>query len=420
MTRHIQTAVATALLIAVAQVASSAELEVSRPEAAGLSSERLERVSRVMQGYVDEGELSGVVTLIFRKGRVAHFETFGLADLEKKRPMARDAIFRIFSMSKPITSVAVMMLFEEGRFQLNDPVARFIPALGETKVFAGETATGIDTLTQKRPITIRHLLMHTSGITYRSSDHPVERLYEAAGLYESRDLADVVGKRAKLPLMHQPGAAWNYGMSTDVLGYLVEVVSGKPFGEFLESRIFAPLGMHDTGFQVPEEKLGRFVEAYSIGKDKRLVRDTDAYMNERYLEGRLHLGGEGLVSTTADYLRFARMVLHGGEVDGVRLLGRKTVELMCANHLRGEEITSSWAKGPGFAFGLGFGVVKDFALSGDLRSEGSVSWDGYGGTSFWVDPEEGLVAIMMNQTYPLGSHPAYRQFKQLTYQAIVD
>jgi CubicO group peptidase (beta-lactamase class C family) len=420
MTRRIHTAAATALLFVVAHVASSAELEVSKAEAAGLSSERLERVNRVMQDYVDEGELSGVVTLIFRKGRVAHFETFGLSDLEKKQPMARDAIFRIFSMSKPITSVAVMMLFEEGRFQLDDPVARFIPGLGEAKVFAGETATGIDTVTQKRPMTIRHLLMHTSGITYGSADHPVERLYESAGLQASRDLAEVVAKLAKLPLMHQPGAAWNYGMSTDVLGYLVEVVSGQPFGEFLESRIFGPLDMHDTGFKVPEEKLGRFVKAYSIGEDKQLVRATDHYMNEKYLEGRLHLGGEGLVSTTADYLRFARMVLHGGEVDGVRLLGRKTVALMCANHLRGEEITTWWARGPGFGFGLGFGVVKDFALSGDLRSAGSVSWDGYGGTSFWVDPEEDLVAIMLNQTYPLGSHPAYREFKQLTYQAIVD
>jgi CubicO group peptidase (beta-lactamase class C family) len=420
MRRRIHAAVAAALLAVAAHVASSAEPEVSEPESAGLSSERLERVSRVMQGYVDAGELSGVVTLIFRKGRVAHFETFGLADLESKRPMTRDAIFRIFSMSKPITSVAAMMLFEEGRFRLDDPVSRFIPALGETKVFAGETATGIDTVTQERPITVRHLLMHTSGITYGSEDHPVERLYEGARLYESRDLAEVVGKIAKLPLMHQPGAAWNYGMSTDVLGYLVEVVSGMPFGEFLESRIFAPLGMHDTGFEVPGEKRGRFVAAYSMGQDERLVRASDPYMNERYLEGRLHLGGEGLVSTTADYLRFARMVLQGGEVDGVRLLGRKTVALMCANHLRNEEITTSWAKGPGFAFGLGFGVVEDFALSGDLRSAGSVSWDGYGGTSFWVDPEEDLVAIMLNQTYPLGSHPAYREFKQLTYQAIVD
>ena len=381
------------------------------PEEVGMSAARLERIAPVMQRWVDDGKIPGALTMIAREGRLVHFEKFGTQDVATAKPIEFDTIFRIYSMTKPITSVAVMMLYEEGHFQLNSPVSEFIPAFKDMKVYANHGDAIVDA---EREMTIKHLLTHTSGLIYGGDwMHPINDRYREATFFAG-DLAHMVQELGKIPLLHHPGDAWNYGMSTDVLGYLVEVVSGMPFAAFLKKRIFEPLGMVDTDFSVPEEKADRYATLYEPTEDGSIQVMENAPVSSGPLSF-FHAGGAGLQSTAADYLRFCQMMLNEGELNDARLLGRKTVELMTMNHIQ-DDWQPLWRTGSGF--GLGFAVVTNVADTHTLGSLGTYSWGGLASTTFWIDPVEELIAILMTQL--IGDSPFHAQFRVLTYQSIID
>jgi CubicO group peptidase (beta-lactamase class C family) len=391
-------------------------LPKASPEGVGLSSERLERIDEVFRAHVSEGRIAGALGMVIRHGQVAYLSEWGMRDREAGDPLEADAIFRIYSMTKPITSVAVMTLWEEGHFFLNDPVGRYLPELRGLEVALLNEATStenIPTERANRAVTIQDLLRHTSGFTYGIfSNTAVDTLYREANILGQPTLAEMVSALGEIPLMFQPGTRWYYGVSTDVLARLVEVVSGMPFDRFLETRIFEPLGMSDTGFHVPPEKLRRFTRTYRhAGPDGVLtLGDTASFT----MPPTLFSGGAGLVSTAADYARFTQMLLNGGELDGVRVLGRKTVELMTADHLGDVP-----GPGAGTGFGLGFAVKETAGLNGTASSVGEYNWGGLHGTSFWIDPEEDLIGIFMVQIYPNQSIDFRGQFKNLVYQALV-
>ena len=340
-----------------------------------------------------------------------------MRDLEAGDALESGDIFRIYSMTKPITSVAVMMLFEEGHFFLSDPISRYIPEFENLEVARLDEATSMENIpTEKptRPVTIQDLLRHTSGFSYGVfSNTPVDSLYLRAGIFGQETLADMVTALAEIPLMHQPGTRWYYSVSTDVLARLVEIVSGMAFDEFLVNRIFEPLGMKDTGFFVPPEDLHRLTRTYRhAGPDRTLVLgDTVGFRRPTTMLS----GGGGLVSTADDYASFAQMLLNGGELDGVRILGTKTVELMTTDHLGDVR-----GPGRGMGFGLGFAVKEVAALNGTPSSAGEYNWGGLHGTSFWIDPEEHLVGIFMVQIYPNRDIDFRGQFKNLVYQTLVN
>ena len=390
------------------------------PGEAGFSAERLERINIGMQRYIDQKLIAGIVTLVARHGRVVHFERFGMQDIEAHRPMELDTIFRIYSMTKPITSVALMMLYEHGLFHLNDPVSKFIPEFKKAKVFVteGELAD----LTGE--ITIGDLLTHTAGLSYGDQeDFPVDELYGEAGLF-SADIAleEMIQRLTDLPLVHQPGEVWRYSVATDVVGYLVEVISDMPLADFLDEKILQPLGMKDTAFFVPSAKMERFATIYGQ-TEKGTLEILDVATAGDYSETvRLHSGGHGLVSTAADYQRFAQMVLNRGELDGVRLLGPKTVKLMTTNHLPPAllPIAMGEEQMPGFGFGLGFSVLIDAAQAGIMASVGTHGWGGWASTMFWIDAQEQLIGILMLQYIPSGTYPIREDFRTLVYQALID
>jgi CubicO group peptidase (beta-lactamase class C family) len=382
-----------------------------------------------MQGFVDRKEVSGIVTLVSREGKIADLHAVGLADIEKNVPMKTDAIFRIASMTKPVTSVAIMMLYEEGKLFLTDPVSRYIPAFKGSMVMEG-TGTEAKPVPARRAITIRDLLAHKSGITYGFlNGGVVGGGYRKNGVTDgltstTMTLEEGINKLAAEPLVSQPGAAFNYSLSTDVLGRVVEVVSGQPYNVFLRERIFRPLKMVDTDFSVPDAKWSRFVTVYSPdGKGGiRPMRDPETFGNanmsplEYYKAGKTYFsGGAGLASTASDYARFGNMLLNGGVLDGVRLLSPKTIELMTISHT--SELTPPLQLlGPGVNFGLGFRVITDLAATQGLGSEGLYGWSGIYGTNFWVDPKEKLVAVMMVQKYP--GPTVAGAFQPLVYQAL--
>jgi len=396
-------------------------LPQARPEQVGLSSERLAQVGRVLREEIEKGKFPGGIALVARKGRIAYYETFGVRDPETRAPMTRDSIFRIYSMTKPITSVAVMMLQEQGRLVLTDPVSKFLPQLARLQVAVEkkDPSTGqttVELVPAQREITIQDLLRHTSGFTYgaRTTNAAVKEAYARAGV-DSRDLsnAELVDRLATVPLAHQPGAAWEYSRSVDVLGRVVEVISGKSLGAFFAERIFRPLAMKDSGFFVPKAQLGRLAQALPIdpatGEKISLIDVT--------VEPRYESGGGGGVSTTDDYVRFAQMLLDGGHLGPARILSRTTVAFMASDHLGA---ISGTMRRPGYTFGLGFQVRKDVGLDGQSGSIGEFGWAGAGGTYFWIDPKEQLIAILMTQA-PGPSRTYYRQlFKELVQQALVD
>ena len=394
-------------------------LPVVEPELVGLSSERLERIGEVFQSYVDDGRIAGAVGMVARKGRLVYVDQWGSRDMEVGDALEADDIFRIYSMTKPITSVAVMMLLEEGHFLLTEPVGRFLPELAQLPVALLSEATGPDdipTERARRAVTIQDLLRHTSGLTYGSfSNTPVDQLYRQRNAGGQATLADMVATLGEMPLMYQPGTRWHYSLSTDVLGRLVEVVSGQPFDVFLRERIFEPLGMVDTGFHVPASKRDRFSRLYGhTGPDRSLALGSTS----GYTESVTRLsGGGGLVGTAADYMRFAQMLLNGGELDGVRILGRKTIELMTFDHLP-EGVPTSFLS-PGWGFGLGFTVRNEAGSDGIQGSVGEYYWFGVAGTSFWVDPAEELVGVFMIQIRPSRDIAYRNQFKNLVYQALI-
>ena len=391
------------------------------PEEVGMSSERLVRLHDAMQQLVDEGRLSGITTMIARRGRVVDFQTFGYRDLEAQDPMAEDDIFRIYSMSKPITGVALMTLYEEGRFQLSDRVEEHIPELSDLQVVRSWGPSGPVLEEADHPMTIRELMSHTAGLAYGiGAPGPVDSMYAARGLL-SRDqtLKDMIDKLAAMPLRHQPGTQWYYSIAVDVQGYLVEVLSGQPFDQFLEERIFAPLGMVDTGFYVPEVDHDRFAQYYRYGAEGELVAmpTTGAPGSRAYLDPTTFFsGGGGLVSTTMDYMRFSQMLLNGGELDGVRILSPTTVALMAQNQMPRD----ASERAPGVGFGLDFNVVLD-PMGKEYVSVGEFSWGGAAGTWFWIDPVEELVFVGMIQQAGDPRRPNMGQIaRQFAYQAITE
>ncbi len=398
-------------------------MNIVSPESVGFSTERMGRISTVMRRYVDERKLAGMTTLVARRGQTVHFETCGMADVASGAPMRLDTLFRIYSMTKPITSTAVLMLFEEGRFLLSDPVAKYIPEFADIRVLDNSAGSGVRYVAPVRPISIRDLLTHTAGLSYGFDDNVyIDELYREQiwALRESHPeltLESFVQAIAKLPLAHQPGSAFRYSFATDVLGLLVQVVAGMPFEEFLRQRIFEPLGMVDTGFYVPAEQVGRFAATHGPDTEHGL-KVTDAPATSDFARPtRLPSGGGGLVSSTSDYLRFAQMLLNQGQLDDVRLLGRKTVELMASNHLPAGvhpfEDTSS-------GFGLGVSVLLDPAQAQNLGSVGTFGWGGAANTNFWIDPREELIGILMLQFMPSDTYPVSPNFRTLVYQALVD
>jgi CubicO group peptidase (beta-lactamase class C family) len=407
-------------------------LPLVSPDQVGLSAARLARVSGWMKGWVDSGRLAGMTVAVMRRGHLAFAETYGRADVERNKPMRPDTIFRIYSMTKPLTSTAIMMLYEEGRFQLDDPIANFIPAFRGPRVYAGGSRGKIDSVPAERDITFRDLLSHTSGLTYGFMEsNPVDALYRLKGAdgvdYGTAEtsLKQVTERLATFPLIAQPGKAWNYSVSTDVLGYLVEVISGQPFEKFLVEKVIRPLGMVDTDFFVPPAKHDRLAANYQRGTDGKLALIDDP-AKSRYLAPRkVNSGGGGLVSTASDYLRFCQFMLSKGELDGVRLLGRKTVELMTSNHLPGDMADMGmprFSESPyyGIGFGLGFSVTINPAKAQILGSAGEYAWGGAASTAFWCDPAEDMAVVLLTQLMPSSTYPIRRELRVLTYQAVVD
>jgi CubicO group peptidase (beta-lactamase class C family) len=406
-------------LVAVAQ-------PVSKPEDAGMSTERLRRIHESIQRHVDAGEICGAVTVVARRGRVVHFEAHGLMDLESKKPMEKDAIFRLASMTKPITGVAVLMLVEEGKIRLNDPVSKFLPEFRDMKVaMPRERAAGSAAapgapaepdfylIPANREITIRDLLTHTSGLV--SGGLGAAQVPKIAPRGPADTLATYVPKLAAVPLDFQPGTQWAYsgGAGPDTLSRIVEIVSGQTYDEFLRTRIFEPLGMKDTFFYPPDDRRPRLVTLYRKSPNG-LEKDAnqDGFSSKTYFSG-----GGGLMSTAADYLQFAQMLLNGGELNGKRLLSPRTVELMASNHV-GDMFNGKLGRpAHGMGFGLIVGIVEDNVAAGLRVSNGSFGWDGAFGTQAWVDPKEKMVTLVMIQTQV---PPVQRDFENAVMQAIID
>jgi CubicO group peptidase (beta-lactamase class C family) len=406
----------------------------ARPEQLGLSSERLARLdAHLKRRYLDPGKIAGALTLVWRRGSVAWLSPLGLMDRERGRSMSEDTIFRIFSMTKPITSVALMTLYEHGHFQLDDPVRKWIPAWRDLRVYEGGNHPRFQTRPAHRAMTIRDLLRHTSGLTYGFMERTnVDRAYRKLGIGSfgrsfDGDLTAMCEALSALPLEFSPGEAWNYSVSTDVCGHLVELISGERLDDFLCRQIFEPLGMEDTGFHVPDEKIDRFAASYDrdARKSLRLIDDPE---RSAYRRPPVFLsGGGGLVSTARDYLRFCRMLLGGGELEGTRILGRKTLELMTRNHLPGGHDLHRLAVGlfsetlyAGTGFGLGFSVTLDPVDAGVVGSAGEFAWGGAASTAFWVDPAEDLIVIFLTQFFPSQTFNFRGQLKSIVYPAILD
>jgi CubicO group peptidase (beta-lactamase class C family) len=402
---------------------------IARPQDVGLCPKRLARISDWMRLQIETRKTAGIVTLVSRRGQTAFLDVAGHADAGRGTAMRADTIFRIYSMTKPLTSVALMMLYEQARFQLDDPITRFIPAFKDQRVLTGGSRGKLETAPAHRDITFRDLLTHTSGLTYGFMEATaVDALYRANGVdFQTQDtsLAEIVEKAAALPLIAQPGTRWNYSIATDVIGYLVEVISGEPFERFLVERVIKPLGMIDTDFHVPEEKHHRLAANYAYAPDGGYTLIDDP-AKSRYLKPRrVNSGGGGLVSTAADYERFCRFMLAKGELDGVRLLGKKTVEIMTANHLGGDMAAMgtprfSEATYEGIGFGLGFSVMIDPAKAQIVGSPGEYAWGGAASTAFWVDPAEDMAVVFLTQLMPSSAHPFRRELRVLSYQSIVD
>lgn len=403
-----------------------------KPEEVGLSAPRLGRIRTHLQRYIESGKLAGTLTLVARQGQIAYFEPQGHLEIERTRPMSQDTIFRIYSMSKPIASVALMTLYEQGRFQLDDPVHAFIPSWKNLGVFVSGQYPTFVTVPPARPMTIRDLLSHTSGLTYGFMERTnVDAAYRKLGVGNRAKpgytLQHMIDTLAELPLEFSPGTAWNYSVSTDVVGYLVEVISGQPLDTYLHDRLFAPLGMPDTGFTLAEAQLPRFACNYQLGTDGRLQL-VDAPEQSQYRTCSLFSGGGGLVSTAVDYFRFTSMLRNRGELNGVRLLGRKTIDLMTQNHLpEGRDLTHMAQAGrftetayAGVGFGLGFSVLQSPVRAQVLGTPGEYAWGGAASTAFWIDPGEDMIVIFMTQLMPSSSYPLRRELRTLTYAALID
>jgi CubicO group peptidase (beta-lactamase class C family) len=411
------------LLAAACLAAQAAPLPEARPEDVGMSPERLERVTAVMKRAVEAGDFAGAVVMIARKGKLVYQRSLGMQDKAKNIPMAPDSIFRAYSMTKPIVSVAAMILAEEGRLGLHEPISAYLPEFKNMTVgvesFSATGAGSFYTVPAKRQITVQDLLRHTSGLTYGvflpKSTH-LRKLYDEANLWSQPSLEAFCKALAKLPLRYEPGTTWEYGYSTDVLGRVIEVVSGQPLDAFVAERILKPLKMVDTDWYVPAAKMNRFAQPLP-GTEKNWLPETILDFSK---PPAVPAGGHGMVTTAGDYLRFAQMLANGGELEGVRILGPRTLRYMASDHVLGSGIArGNFLAGWGYGFGLGFGVRLEYGESDWIGTPGEFYWGGYAGTYFFVDPNEQLVPVMMFQAPERRQH--YRNlFRGVVYQAIVD
>ena len=398
-------------------------------EDVGMSSERLRRVNDYLDREVAENKLPGMIAIAQRRGKLIHHSTHGLMEIEAGRPMEADALFRIYSMTKPIVSLAVMMLHDEGRLQLHDPVAKYIPSIGKMKVFSHVTDRVPQFVGQDPPMTVFHLLTHMSGFSNgKDPFHPADQLYQQSGQalgFYRRDmpLEDLVAHFADLPLKFQPGSNWNYGVSTDVLGYLLQVIADMPLADFLKRKIFAPLGMADTDFHVPQEKVHRLARLYSSDAvyDPQLIPHEDAALGDVRQPTLCPSGSGGLVSTAADYLRFATMLINGGELDGARIVSPMTIKRMTANAVpRAYLPLKTGVERYGYGFGLGFRVMIDVGQANGYSSPGEYGWAGAASTYFVVDPRQELIILLLTQMWSHQPHPPRSIVPNLVYQAIDD
>jgi CubicO group peptidase (beta-lactamase class C family) len=414
------------VILLLAALFAALPLKAATPEESGFDPRRLQRIDAYLDRMVAEGHVAGALIAISRDGMLVHVDTAGFADREKASVLREDALFRIYSMTKPITTVAALMLVEEGRLRLSDPVSKFLPELAKLRVYV-EDGGAPRTEPATREPSVHDLMRHTAGFTYGFADHPVAATYRALGIAPGvaavsppglapppRDLAGFAAVLAQAPLRTQPGGAFSYGVATDLLGRIVEIAAGEPLDRFLQMRIFEPLGMKDTGFVVAPAARDRLTTLY--GKDGLALTPRDTAENSSFLAAPTFLsGGAGLVSSTQDYLVFLQMLLNRGEWNGVRLLSPRMVDFLARNHLPpGTEVS------PGIGFGLGFAVVEDAALSGTLGNDGVLFWSGAAGTLFWIDPAEELAVVFMTQITPAALGPWQRDLRALVYQAMID
>jgi CubicO group peptidase (beta-lactamase class C family) len=401
------------------------------PAEVGFDAQRLARIDTHFRRYVDDGRLPGWLVLVSRHGRVAHLSVYGQRDKEAGLPVEADTIFRIYSMTKPITSVAAMMLYEEGAFELTTPVSAFIESFKNVRVYVRGSSQKPLAVPAQEPVRIWHLLTHTSGLTYGFHHaHPSDELYRAKGFEWSWppgvDLATACDTWASVPLLFEPGSEWNYSVATDVLGRVIEVVSGQSLDRFFGERIFDPLGMKDTRFYAPEDEQGRLAALYAAIPGQAPATRFDVLGNIALAPPSLLSGGGGLVSTAADYLQFVRMLQGHGELDGVRLLSPKTLDYMTRNHLPGGQDLEQFGR-PLFAetsfngvgFGLGFSVLLDPLATKTLGNRGEFAWGGAASTAFWVDPVDGVAVIFLTQLMPSSTYPIRSELRQLVYQALM-
>lgn len=434
--KRILTLAVSVIVFGSAAVLWAQTLPTASPESVGLSAQRLERIGEMFKREIDQGNLPGVVLMVARKGRLVYSDALGFQSKETGKPMSIDTIFRIYSMTKPIVSVAAMVLVEDGKIELTDPVSKFLPAMKGLQVSVPQpdpvfAKMGYTLVPAEREMTVQDLLRHTAGLAYGeiTQNAPVKEAYTKGGMYktgidyDARDLssAEEVDRVSKAPLAHQPGTVWEYSLASDMLGRVVEAASGQRLADFLSERLFKPLSMNDTAFWVSTDKLGRLADALPVdrlsGKPNKLISVSAVPNNDS--------GGAGGVSTAGDYLRFAQMLANGGQLDGARILSRTTVALMTSDHL-GTRINAPVSPGelllgtPGYTFGLGFAVRQGPGVAGVPGSAGEFMWAGYAGTYFWVDPKEQIVGIYMTQA-PSPVRAYYRKlFKQLVYAAIID
>ena len=408
----------------------SLDLTVVKPETAGFSSERLENLHALMQRTVDQKQIAGIVTILARHGKVVEYRTYGQRDMASGAPMTKDVIFRDFSMTKPVTGVAMMILYEQGKWLPSDPIAKFIPEFAHLKVYKGTGADGKMILVDPdHAPTMRELMTHTAGFTYGFfGDTPVDKMYREENLLASKDLQEFVEKLSRIPLLYQPGKGWTYSMSMDIEGYIVEKLSGQSLPDFMRDRIYQPLGMRDAGFFVPAEKRNRFTTLYRTGPNGELIADASASRRsgDYDVQPPMPSGGGGMVSTAEDYYRFAQMLANGGELDGKRILSPATVKLMASNHVPAELLTGQFGIGyqvmrPGFGYGYNGAVVFDPLEANLPDGKGEFFWDGAAGTWFWVDPTNDVVFIGMIQRMlgPASPNLEYES-RSAVYGALVD
>jgi CubicO group peptidase (beta-lactamase class C family) len=390
------------------------------PQELGFSDARLQRIAPVMQAYIDQGKLAGTLIMVARNGQIAYINAQGMMDKEAKKPMREDTIFRIYSMTKPITAVAAMTLWEQGKFHMNDPISNYLPEFEKMKVYVSGAGEEMIVEDANQPIRVIDLFTHTAGFSYGFTGSEVDNLYRKL-LQKPDELkrSNILSKVADLPLSHQPGTAWQYGVSTDILGFLVEKISGKKLGDYLQETVFGPLEMQDTGFFVPADKVDRFAQIYTANKQGQTVVMKNEPLGDFLSDPDIHNAGGGMVSTLHDYFTFAQMLLNGGEINGTRILGRKTVEYLTSNHLP-ENLIPFEAKSPGEGFAMAMSVTVDPNMSLFMNSKGTYGWAGLASTHFRIDPEEKLIVIAMAQFMPTAFHRYNEDLRNLVYQALND